>query len=268
MSLFDHMNLIADISSNHRGDKATFMQLWKDIRAAGAIPKIQLFSEDTFPRSWAPELIFRDFIPSVFRPEDVDFIMPYKPLALKVASVEATYWELIARCCQEDLPLIVSTGGMDEDEIGELLENILKPPFQGDLCLMHCVSLYPTPKKKINLGRLARLSEDLVSGDLEFDDRITIGWSSHYPVIDQAAYALAWAWGATQFEVHVRHYGFSKTGPQLAAGMTLDEQCAFTPYGLKQIRSILESLPLLEGSEDYTGPDRDFVLQHRGRWER
>ena len=261
VSLFDHMNLIADISSNHRGDKATFMQLWKDIRAAGAIPKIQLFSEDTFPRSWAPELIFRDFIPSVFRPEDVDFIMPYKPLALKVASVEATYWELIARCCQEDLPLIVSTGGMDEDEIGELLENILKPPFQGDLCLMHCVSLYPTPKEKINLGRLARLSEDLEFDDLEFDDRITIGWSSHYPVIDQAAYALAWAWGATQFEVHVRPRTIF-----YSANFTLDEQCAFIPSQLKEIRNLLESLPVLEGSEDYTGPDRDFVLQHRGRW--
>jgi sialic acid synthase SpsE len=251
-NLFDHMNLFADCASNHRGDKAVFMQLWQDIKAAGAIPKIQLFSEETFPREWE-HLFYEDmgFIASVFQPADVDFIMPYKPMALKVASVEATYWKLIERCCQEDLPLIVSTGGMDEEEIGELLE---ATQSVKELCLMHCVSLYPTPREKINLGRLARLSEDL-----EGDDRIVIGWSSHYPMFDHTAFALAWAWGATQFEVHVR-----PNNPFINA--TLDEQCAFTPEGLKHIRAVLEDFSVLEGSDDYAGPDRDFVLQHRGRW--
>jgi sialic acid synthase SpsE len=263
MSLFDHMNLLADIGPNHRGDKNVFLSLCHEILVARAIPKIQLYNENTFPREWAPLLDFK-FIPSVFRPADVDFILPYKPLALKVASVEATYWELIERCCQEDLPLIVSTGGMDDDEIGELLENIHSSPFQGELCLMHCVSLYPTPKEQINLGRLARLSEDL-----EGDDQITIGWSSHYPVVDTAAFALAWAWGATQFEVHAKPGDPRTWGSSgLKFEETLDEQCAFTPDGLKRIRNVLQDCHLLEGDDNYSGPDRDFVLQHRGRWER
>ena len=251
MSLFDHMNLLADVGPNHRGDLNTFMLLCAQIEEAGALPKLQLYNENTFPRAWAKHLLTINFVPSVFRPEDVDFILPYKPKALKVASVESTFQELIARCLQEELPLIISTGGMDEEEIETLLYAAGDHP---QLCLMHCVSLYPTPKESINLGRLARLSEDC---------DCTIGWSSHYPIPDCAAFALAWGWGATQFEVHVR--------PSQSEGRTelsLDEQCAFTPYGLKQIRSILEDLPILEGSDDYAGPDREFVLKHRGRWLR
>lgn len=251
MGLFDHMNLLADLCTNHRGDRDLFVRLCAQVEDAGAIAKIQLFSEATFPRSWAYLLNGINFIPSVFRPEDVDFILPYRPLALKVASVEATYWDLIKRCCQEDLPLIVSTGGMDEEEISDLIE---ATEAVQDLCLMHCVSIYPTPKEQLNLWRLAALS-----GDLAIDDRITIGWSSHYPVVDQAAFALAWAWGATQFEVHVRPEKEPKTP---------DEQCAFTPHGLKQIRVILESLPVLEGSDDYIGPDREAVLEWRKRWQK
>ena len=248
MSLFSGMNLFADISSNHRGDKNVFLSLCHEVLVAGAVPKVQLFNEATFPRAWAQLMDFK-FVPSVFRPADVDFILPYKPLALKVASVEATYWELIGRCLQEPLPLIISTGGMNEEELEMLLE------FAGghpELCLMHCVSLYPTPREQINLGRLARLSDD-------FDG--TVGWSSHYPAVDAAAFALAWAFGATQFEVHVRQ------GDVMRSTKTLDEMCAFTPYELKQIRAVLESLPTLEGSEDYTGPDRDFVVKHRARWK-
>lgn len=268
MGLFDHMNLLADLCTNHRGDRDLFVRLCAQVEDAGAIAKIQLFSEATFPRSWAYLLNGINFIPSVFRPEDVDFILPYRPLALKVASVEATYWDLIKRCCQEDLPLIVSTGGMDEEEISDLIE--VTEAVQ-DLCLMHCVSIYPTSREQLNLWRLAALS-----GELAIDDRIIIGWSSHYPVVDQAAYALAWAWGATQFEVHVRPQYFKRGAipmideviEELSHLETPDEQCAFTPHGLKQIRVILESLPVLEGSENYIGPDREAVLEWRKRWQK
>ena len=253
MDLLDGMNLFADIASNHRGDFKTFLQLFDEIGGAGAIPKIQLYSEETFPRRWVDHIGGLKFIPSVFRPEDVDFILPYKPLGLKVASVEATYQDLLLRCLKTDLPLIISTGGMDEEEIATLLYTLEGYP---EVCLMHCTSIYPTPKEQLNLGRLAALSEDL-----EQDDNITIGWSSHYPVVDPAAYALAWAWGATQFEVHVRPVITGWT--ELA---TLDEQCSFTPSELKQIRSIIESLPILEGSDDYAGPDREAVLEWRKRW--
>ena len=258
MGLFEDMNLFGDVATNHRGDKNIFLSLCHEVLVAGAIPKVQLYNEQTFPRAWAPLLDFK-FVSSVFRPADVDFILPYNPLALKVASVESTYWELIKRCCQENLPLIISTGGMDEDELGELLG------IAGDhpgLCLMHCVSLYPTPKESINLGRLARLSEDL-----ECDDNITIGWSSHYPVVAPAAFALAWAWGATQFEVHVRPAGLNHREPLEFLQMTLDEQCAFAPNHLRIIRGLLESFSILEGFDDYAGPDRDFVVQHRARWQ-
>ncbi len=111
MILFDQTNVYADLATCHGGSYAVAQKLISEVSAAGAIPKIQLFSKKTWPRDWPlPER----FVASVFRPEDLDFIMPHKPLALKIASVEATYSALIFAARDTKLPLLISTGGMNE----------------------------------------------------------------------------------------------------------------------------------------------------------
>lgn len=258
MSLFDNLNIYADIATNHHGDPKIFTTLCEEIVAAGAIPKIQLWSPETFPHNWARLLPgFKkegvEFVPSVFRPADVDFIVPYSPLALKVASVESTYQELILRCMKEDLPLIVSTGGMDEEELFQLIDTV--QIHHAGVCLMHCVSLYPTKKEDLNLERLTSMAEALEDTDID------LGWSSHYPVVNTKALTMAYCYGATQFEVHVRY----DLGDERKA--TLDEQCALLPSEIKVMRSILEDLAVIEGSDEIVGPDRDFVVAHRSRWQ-
>lgn len=265
--LFDTVNLYADLCSNHHGNRDLFLRLCEEVRVVGAIPKIQLFNDQTFPHAWAKDLDF-PFVPSVFRPSDVDFILPHKLLALKVASVESTYWKLISRCLETDLPLIISTGGMDEAELMQLIDLISRSEADSRTCLMHCVSRYPTLPKEVHLGRLAKIGELLDN----CAPAITLGWSSHWPVADPAAFALAWAYGATQFEVHVREPEKVRMALELkmdpAAPATLDEQCAFTPYGLKQIISILKDLPVLDGEETLGAGDRRDVLKYRKRWQK
>lgn len=257
MSLFDNLNIFCDVATNHHGDLNIFDDLFTQVIAAGAIPKIQLWSPDTFNRKWVDYLRLypNQFVPSVFRPADVDFIMPYKPLALKVASVESTHWELIRKCMETELPLIVSTGGMDEDELIELIELVGGYPQDIPVCLMHCVSTYPTKGEDLNLGRLTSMAEAI--DDLGYD--IELGFSSHYPLVAPMVITMAYCFGATQFEVHVRHPMHTSDTP--------DEQCALTPAEVREVRSILEDCLKIEGSDEIVGPDRDFVVAHRARWQ-
>lgn len=262
--LFNRVNLFADLATNHAGSVTAMKELLFGVRRAGAINKLQLFSDKTWPRAWMKYLRGYEFVPSVFRPADVDFVLSYKPLALKIASVESTYWDLINRCTYTDLPLIISTGGMNWDEVNELVE-VVQDHAPG-ICLMHCVSLYPTKGKDVSLGRLGAMCDEL-------GDFFALGWSSHYPVVDPAAFAMAYCFGATQFEVHVKQpFRFENFEKKIYAKPTLDEQCAFTVTALKEIKLILDDLPQLEGAQDWdedlSGPDREFVLQHRGRWEK
>lgn len=253
--LFDNLNIYADIATNHHGDRRICESLLVDVWRAGAIPKIQLWSPETFPRDWVDMLSQGDFVPSVFRPADVDFILPYQPLALKVASVESTYWELIRKCMDTGLPLIVSTGGMDDDELVELIELI--GPYRGKSMLMTCTSFYPTELKDLNLGRLTSMAEAI--DELGYD--IELGFSSHYQYVNPKVLTMAYCWGAVGFEVHVR----ADLGLEHKA--TLDERCALLPSEIKLMRGMLEDLAVIEGSDEIVGPDREFVVAHRQRWQ-
>lgn len=251
MGLFENLNIYCDIASNHHGDKQIFANLFLEVQQAGAIPKIQLYSPETFPHKWAEILPANQFVPSVFRPADVDFIMPFQPLALKVASVEATYRELILRCLKEDLPLIVSTGGMDDEELFQLIDTV--QDHRAGVTLMHCVSLYPTALKDLNLGRLTSLAEAIEDADIE------LGFSSHYAFVNPKVTAMAYSWGVTQWEVHVRDVLHTKG--------TLDENCALTVNEIRELRNQIEDCIIIEGSDEIVGPDRDFVVAHRKRWQ-
>lgn len=249
MSLFDQTNVYADIASCHNGNYGAALTLIEEVTAAGIIPKIQLFSEITWSRSWTlPER----FVASVFRPEDVDFIMPHKPLALKIASVEATYIDLLLHCRGTDVPLIVSTGGLDKTDLLNLIDIVGE--HDTDVCLMHCVSLYPTPLEQINLGRLAALGE-LID---QYAPEITLGWSSHWPVLSLGALGMAYAFGATQFEFHVKR-DVSPVSP--------DEQSALNTGTLSIIPGALSLFEKFYGSDDLAGPDREAVLKWRQRWQ-
>lgn len=256
MKLFDQPNVYADLATCHRGSIEDAAKLIVDIMLAGAIPKVQLYSNQTWPLAWCftPNLLPTRFVPSVFRPSDVDFIIDFKPLALKIASVESTHWDLLDRCLQESVPLIVSTGGMDEDEILKLIEQVGE--HQPGVCLMHCVSIYPTPFSAINLGRLAALGE-LID---QWAPEIELGWSSHYPVINAAAVGMAYAMGATQFEFHVMPWGRERY-------VSLDEQCAVLPVHIRDAVNILQECEKFYGSDQLTGPDREQVMEWRKRWQ-
>lgn len=252
--LFDGINIYADLATCHQWKEDVYMQMCKDIEDAGCIPKIQLHSPTTFNRKWT---LPKGFVPSVFRPSDVEWVMQYHPRALKVASVEATYDRLISACVETKLPLIISTGGMDIDELVHLLGMVEER--SGEVCLMHCVSMYPTPYEHARMCRISMLADAMEDMLME----PCVGWSSHhYDRITSKLLPVAIAYGAEQIEVHVRPDSDNEP-------TTADEKSAVPTGWLAMLREKAEfaSVAIGDCEDEEAGPDRVAVLEWRQRWE-
>jgi sialic acid synthase SpsE len=77
--------------------------------------------------------------------------------AYKTGSGELTNLPLIEHIGRKGKPMIVSTGMCTVEEVGETVALLrrLKTPF----VLTHCVSAYPTPYDRVNLGMIPRYRE-------------------------------------------------------------------------------------------------------------
>ncbi len=112
---------------------------------------------------------------------------------IKVASCSARDWPLLERVASCGLPVIASTGGLEQHEVDDLVSFL---SHRGcEFALMHCVSIYPTPDDACHLGNIA--------GFIERYPGRTIGWSTHEPPQDTMQVAVALSLGARMFERHV-----------------------------------------------------------------
>lgn len=112
---------------------------------------------------------------------------------IKVASCSARDWPLLERIATSGLPVVASTGGLDQAQIDDLVSFLT---HRGcDFALMHCVSIYPTPDDACNLGNIAGFRERYRG--------VPIGWSTHESPADTVPVQLAAALGASLFERHV-----------------------------------------------------------------
>jgi N-acetylneuraminate synthase len=112
---------------------------------------------------------------------------------LKVASCSSTDWPLIEAVAAANKPVIFSTGGIEIEQIDDLVSFIAHRNI--DAALMHCVSIYPTPEDKLNLANIAMLKARY--------PQLVIGWSTHEDQDDVAPVQMALALGAGMFERHV-----------------------------------------------------------------
>lgn len=121
----------------------------------------------------------------------VDLLESLDAPAYKIASCELVDIGLIRRVAATGKPVIVSTGASDDDELDEAVA-ALRDAGTVDLCILHCVSAYPTPISKAHLGSLVHLRQ-------KYD--VPIGFSDHTEGL--AAPTAAIALGADVIEKHV-----------------------------------------------------------------
>jgi len=131
----------------------------------------------------------------------------------KIGSGELTNLPLIEHIAGFKKPMILSTGMVRMDELDETV-NLLKE-LKADFMLLHCVSIYPTPYNKVNLGSIPILRDRY---------KVPVGLSDHSLGIYTGLAAIAL--GACLVE---KHFTITRDMPGADQSFSLD------PFDLKQL---------------------------------
>ena len=222
--------LIAEIGSNHNRDKETVFKLIDATADAGFdAVKFQIYdAEEAFsknemttdvgldhlygdkpwweiardkilmPREWFGEMFeyakIKKLIPlsAIHRPEDCEFLLQFGLSAIKIASIDFTYYQLLENLIKKfDLPIIISSGMANQKEIENTI-NFLKKNNANQVCLLHCTSCYPPSNNELNLNNIVHLKEKY---------EIPIGYSDHYDEVLSSSIAVSL--GANIIEKHI-----------------------------------------------------------------
>lgn len=180
--------IVAEISANHLGDFNRAIDLIEAAASAGAdAVKLQtytptsitidhggpdftisdgpwrgqrlfeLYGKGATPLDWhkaifehANELGIKCFS-SPFSIADAEFLKQFDPPFYKIASFEITDVNLIHYVSTLGKPVIISTGMADEPDIRTAMAAATLAP---EICLLHCVSKYPTPVEDADVQRI------------------------------------------------------------------------------------------------------------------
>jgi N-acetylneuraminate synthase/N,N'-diacetyllegionaminate synthase len=106
----------------------------------------------------------------------------------KVASGDNDHMPMLDRLADAGPPVVVSSGGAGLDAMRAAVERLAG----AEVCVLHCVSAYPTPDDDANLRAIPVLADAL---------GVTVGYSDH--TLGIAAAPLAVALGARAIEKHI-----------------------------------------------------------------
>jgi len=165
-----------------------------------------------------------------FDEESAQMLVDIGMQGFKVASCDITNIPFLTYLAKFDLPILLSTGASNINEIREAIVAI-ESSGSGAVGVMQCTLCYPTDAKDANLRAISTLK-------MEFPDKL-IGFSDHTlgTIVPSASVLL----GVTYIE---KHYTFDKTLPDSADHwLSLDEG---------ELRELVENLRILElamGSE-------------------
>ena len=157
-------------------------------------------------------------IATPFSPDDVEFIATLCLAAVKIASPDLVNRPLLSRVASLNVPMIVSTGAANLEEIDASCGWLRS--WNCSLALLHCISSYPTPAGDANLCWIGELADRC---------GVPVGFSDH--TTDIFAGALAVASGAVIVEKHLT-YDRHANGPDHSASADPEQ---FAQY-VKMIR--------------------------------
>lgn len=216
----------------------------------------ELLDEVALPREWLPELAAhaaRHGIPFFATPFDAEAVEELRAVgvpALKVASFELVDVELIARCAESGLPLILSTGMATYGEVEDALSAAAGAGAR-DVSLLRCASLYPAPPEIMNLRAMATMREAF---------GVPVGLSDHTEGI-----AVPTAAAALGMELLEKHFTLDRTmtGPDHPFAIEPDELRQLV-RGVREVESAmgngrLEGPSEAEAREMYTLARRSVV---------
>lgn len=156
------------------------------------------------------------FSSTPYSKEEVDFLVDECEVPfVKISSMEINNPEYLEYIARKGIPLVVSTGMSDYDEV-ERAVRVIEATGNTQIVILHCVSVYPTPIKDANINNILKLREMF--------QKYPIGFSDH-TMGDEVAIA-ATALGAACIEKHIT-LDAKKIG--------MDNQMAMEPEALKEL---------------------------------
>lgn len=239
--------IIAEMSGNHNGDINKAIKLIEAAAKAGAdAVKLQTYTADTItlnsdsddfkvngglwdgytlynlynwahtPWEWHPVLFETaaklniDIFSSPFDATAVDFLESLNTPAYKIASFELVDLPLIKKVAMTGKPMIMSTGMANLSEIKDAVA-IAQQYGSGEICILHCISGYPTPPEQSNLLTIKKLQREL---------NLPVGLSDH--TLGNPTAIAAIALGACVIE---KHFTLCRAdgGPDVAFSLEPDE---------------------------------------------
>jgi len=154
------------------------------------------------------------------------FLKKYKLKVNKIASAMISNYNFLEFVAREKKLTFISTGMSDIN----IIKNAVKI-FKRNNCpfiLLHCVSTYPCPEKKLNLNVIKTLMTKF---------KCKVGYSGHESSVSPSI--LAWFLGACVIERHIT-LDRSMWGTDQSASLSED--------GIKNLTGIIEKLPLSLGT--------------------
>lgn len=152
------------------------------------------------------------FMSTPFDRESVDALMKVGMDYIKVPSGEITNLPYLRKVAQQGLPVIMSTGMCELEEVKAALDilysNGLNP---SEVSLLHCNTEYPTPFEDVNLKAMLTLKTEF---------GVKVGYSDHTKGIEVPIAAVAM--GA---EIIEKHFTLDRTlpGPDHVASLEPNE---------------------------------------------
>ena len=131
-----------------------------------------------------------EFLSTAFDFESIEFLKNLEIKFWKIPSGDITNLPYLIKIAQFGMPVILSTGMSNMDEIREAIR-ILTENGVIDLTVLHCTTEYPTPYNDVNLNAMLSIKDEF---------NIKIGYSDHTKGIEIPIAAVAL--GATVIEKH------------------------------------------------------------------
>ncbi len=238
---FQKPYIVAELNTSHFGDIDIAKKMIDSAKEAGCdCVKFQSWSTDTlYSKSYyienpiakrfvskfslsEPELVDLsnycekvniDFCSTPYSKKEVDFLVNNGAPYIKVASMDLNNYHYLRYIALTGLPVVLSTGMGSIEEI-EKAVGVFESEKNYNLCILHCVSIYPPDLRTIRLKNIIGLRDKFPN--------YPIGYSDHSQGVEIATAAVAL--GSCMIE---KHFTLDKSR------IGMDNQMALEPNEMK-----------------------------------
>ncbi len=225
----------AEYQKNKSHDSTTQYEMLKSL---------ELSEDNHYTLSELAASIGIEFMSTGFDNQTIDFLVSLGIKRLKIPSGEITNIPYLKHCASKGLPLIISTGMCDLDEVRIAVETV-KPYFGDDyskyLVLLHCTSNYPAAYADVNLKAMQTLASEL---------HLPVGYSDH--TLGILVSTLAIGMGACVIE---KHFTLDKSFPGP------DHLASMNPNELKELVRTIRDAESVLGSGEKKPTDNELPIR-------